>query len=424
MPGEIKEKIMHIVYVTTEFVLDQHCGGLASYIANMATIFTNNRHKVSVIVVTDDSKKATRWADNVTVDYIDFNRFPLMASIKKKVYESNEETSIIDFYYKYRGLIIRKKIKELNKRDKIDIVQYCNLLAVGLYPVSNIPYIIRMSSYPGMPRLASKIDFDVKNINNELNRMDKLDLKIIKKSKEVISPSNYTADIVKRSIGKKIRVIESPFYINMQNWDYNTYSGTLLDKKYLLFYGRLSREKGLHVIDEIIYKILDKYRDLHFVFIGSDHGMMTEINRKMKVIKKLKISAKEYEDRIIYYGPMIKEKLFPIIQNAVACVLPSITDNLPNTCIESMALGKIVIGSKEASFDQLIIDNYSGFLCENGSAESLYEKIEQCMKLTEDQKYDMSNNAKLRIDKLNPEEVYNNYLRYYKHVIKSYKYKY
>ena len=44
------------------------------------------------------------------------------------------------------------------------------------------------------------------------------------------------------------------------------------------------------------------------------------------------------------------------------CSLPSKVDNLPNTCLEAMALKRVVIGSRTAaSFDQLISDGVNGF---------------------------------------------------------------
>ncbi len=47
----------------------------------------------------------------------------------------------------------------------------------------------------------------------------------------------------------------------------------------------------------------------------------------------------------------------------IVLFLPSRIDNLTNTCIESMALGKVVIGTQGAIFEQLIEDGVNCFLC-------------------------------------------------------------
>ncbi len=66
--------------------------------------------------------------------------------------------------------------------------------------------------------------------------------------------------------------------------------------------------------------------------------------------------------KIIYPGVLPHAQLLPIIEHASAVVLPSRIDNFPNTCLEAMACGKIVIGTRGTSFEQLIDDGISSFV--------------------------------------------------------------
>ena len=84
-------------------------------------------------------------------------------------------------------------------------------------------------------------------------------------------------------------------------------------------------------------------------------------------------------------------------------------DNLPNSCAEAMALGGIVIGTDGSSLEQYIIDGKNGFLAEIGSADSLLEKIEQCMEISEQERERMQKNAKDSLHRFS-EEVFFDHL--------------
>ncbi|HXQ33905.1 MAG TPA: glycosyltransferase, partial [Anaerolineales bacterium] len=55
--------------------------------------------------------------------------------------------------------------------------------------------------------------------------------------------------------------------------------------------------------------------------------------------------------------------------------LPSLIDNLPNAGLESMGLGKVVIGTTGTGFEELITDGVSGFLVPRDNPQALAEKM-------------------------------------------------
>jgi glycosyltransferase involved in cell wall biosynthesis len=50
-------------------------------------------------------------------------------------------------------------------------------------------------------------------------------------------------------------------------------------------------------------------------------------------------------------------------------------DNLPNACLEAMALGKAVIGTEDSTLAELIVDEETGFLCPAADVPALRDKI-------------------------------------------------
>ena len=107
--------------------------------------------------------------------------------------------------------------------------------------------------------------------------------------------------------------------------------------------------------------------------------------------------------------------------NAWACLLPSRIENLSNACIESMALGKVVIATDGASFEQIIVDGENGFLCKRDDAVSFFEGIDKVYGLTPEQKKRIESNARNTVKRLAPDVVYENFLNYYQKAIDEYK---
>ena len=111
-----------------------------------------------------------------------------------------------------------------------------------------------------------------------------------------------------------------------------------------------------------------------------------------------------------------RKRLFSIIKNARTCILPTRMDNLPNTVLEAMALGKIVISSDKTSVEQLITDSYNGFLTEVDNTEKLHEKIQHVMLMPEQERKKMEEMAQERVNELTPRNVYEQLMEIYKKV--------
>jgi hypothetical protein len=124
-----------------------------------------------------------------------------------------------------------------------------------------------------------------------------------------------------------------------------------------------------------------------------------------------------HRDRVVYIDKLEHQRLYPFVEKALAVVLPSRIDNFPNTCIEAMAHGKIVIGTRDTGFEQLIQDGVSGFLCERDNPKMLIQTIEQVMNLARHQKAAIESKARERVTFLQPRYVINDHLDFYKKII-------
>jgi glycosyltransferase involved in cell wall biosynthesis len=125
--------------------------------------------------------------------------------------------------------------------------------------------------------------------------------------------------------------------------------------------------------------------------------------------------CRQFADRLIVLENLPHAQLYPIIDRSHLVVLPSLIDNLPNSCLEAMGIGKVVIGTNGASFDELIADGVNGFLVDPNSPGALADKL---IAAWVDPKLDeMSAAAKRRMHDFAPEKTVASLLTYYSEVL-------
>ncbi|MCH5250054.1 MAG: glycosyltransferase family 4 protein [Lachnospiraceae bacterium] len=415
---------MHIVFVTTELATDNNSsGGLATFTANMARIFVSHGHKVRILLATIKEQNL-EFDDNIVLEtvYVSKAVWDLCDRIAKACIWSKDSKALRRVFIQiYHSEQIKRKIKKIDDKEKIDIVHYCNLDSVAFRVNKSIPYLIRISGLGYTHRAANMYDCNIEYEDNELTANEKLLINTMKKSRFVISPSYKFADIVNRKFNIKPMIIESPFVLKKQDWNNVFFDQFMLgSKKYVIHYAAVLRYyKGTHVVAELAKELLGNHPDLYLVLAGGCSQMQDKSGNIMMAHELVKQNAGEYADRIIYVGKVVREQLYPLIQNAELCILPSRLENLPNACIEAMAMGKIVVATNEAGFEQLIDNGSNGFLCEKDNSESFLRGIESALSMSEEEKKLMESRAVETIKRLSPDSIYKQYLDFYEKVIRE-----
>jgi glycosyltransferase involved in cell wall biosynthesis len=151
------------------------------------------------------------------------------------------------------------------------------------------------------------------------------------------------------------------------------------------------------------------------IFVGKDmpygKGTMKELI--------LSINSK-YTDNIIFTGFVTEErKKFSLIKNSKFVVLPSLWEAFGYACLESMALSKAVIASKNCGFEEVIKDNSSGFLVEPGNHRALQNKIISCLE-DEDKVSYSEKNAQRRVKEFDILKASRDSTRYYEKILEMY----
>lgn len=396
---------MHILFTTYEFVTENRpCGGFGNYLANISSILAEQGNEVTILLA-GDSEDIFEWKKNIRV--VKFNSMFYTSHWfnseiwMEALWQIPNFAKDVNIQWKYR-----KNILKINKIHNIDIVQYCSDYYGGWYAPKKIKSVIRFSSILPWYRFAAKLSNDMSNREWEKDREISLYVKCLRRVYAFYGPSRITVDFFEKKLRKKGHVIESPFinrFIENQNIEFKKDS-------YFLFVGRVCTMKGIYTIAEALEQILNRYPDMEFVFAGWLAEKDFPGNVEDKIGNKMA--------RVHFLGE-IKDKnyLYSLISSAKLCILPSRADNLPNSCIEAMGLGKTVVGTYGSSIDQLIIDGENGFLIDPDNSDMLLEKIEKFFSLSDDERKQIEENAMKRIEKMNPDAVYEKVIQFFSEVV-------
>ncbi len=200
------------------------------------------------------------------------------------------------------------------------------------------------------------------------------------------------------------------------NWEikhlYNFFPDLKLTKPnhfkgdYMLFFGRLSKEKGIETL--------------------INTWQSNNIKTKLKVVGTGELLEKykniKYKN-VEFLGFKNGDELTSLIKNASFVIIPSeVQENNPLTIIESYSFGKPVIASNVGGIPEIVLNYKTGFLFEMGNADDLSEKIKLAKKTSPKEYLKMSQNARnFAEEHFDEDKHYNALIAIYKETLVRYK---
>ena len=167
-----------------------------------------------------------------------------------------------------------------------------------------------------------------------------------------LSPSRFLANLVsKRFPPSQIKVLHNGI-------DHEKYQPTGKDKGYALYFGRLSKEKGVSSLLEAHQRMNS---DLQLKIVGTG-----PLEKKF---------CQEYPN-VDFLGFKNGEELNEIISSSSFIVVPSEWyENCSMVILEAMAFGKPIIASRIGGIPEQVEDGETGFLFEAGNVNDLASKM-------------------------------------------------
>lgn len=170
-----------------------------------------------------------------------------------------------------------------------------------------------------------------------------------------ITPSIFVKEkLVKFGMNSE-KIIVLPHFIKSKSISPEYNNG-----KYLLYAGRLKKEKGVNVLIEAMRSLPQV--ELRIAGSGPEEAELKNQARGLNSVK--------------FVGHIPKSEIADIYRRSLAVVIPSrVWETFGLSAAESMAFGKPVIAAKMGALPELVENNKTGLLFESENPEDLVQKL-------------------------------------------------
>ncbi len=188
----------------------------------------------------------------------------------------------------------------------------------------------------------------------------------ISNADEIIAVSRAAAKFISHFTSKKVEVVENAINVEEFSPEVKTFDG-----KSVLFVGRFTYRKGIHVLLEAFQKVKEEVKRAHLTLVGRGYFSSVislliralGLGRSVSVIEKAK-----------------REKIIELYQRSHVFVLPSLYgESFGIVLLEAMASKTPVVASNGGGIGEVIKNGRTGFLVEKGNAEELAERITELL---------------------------------------------
>jgi glycogen synthase len=424
--------IMHLLLLTSELP-PENAGGIARYVENMAQAMSAQGHQVTIIVRADQPDLfATSHQHLPGVRVI-----PILPGYTKHHLPSHSPYPDQHPSYPYNTIgdwpgvsyQIAEQVLDLLKHEPApDIIESQEFGALPYYllqrkltergPLERIPIVVHRHTAL----------FEIMQINQEprykfpeywVGQMEKF---CIRAADALLSPSRFLADQTRPQYGQDLAITTIPLPmagVNSAKIIPTPHAAqTDSDLPNLLAIGRLEVRKGILPMLAACERLWQAGTHFRLTMIGGDTHfrprgqMMSEFIRK-RYARWIK------QGQLVLAGAIPQVQVLEQIQQAWAVLVPSIWENFPNTCIEAMAAGKVVLASRSGGQAEMIESHgNNGLLFDWEKPADFEQQLHHLLELSESERSAMGRHAAQRIQHLcDPEQIVHQRITHFEQVI-------
>ncbi len=390
-------------------------GGSERHMFVLSKILRDHGHRVIPFSMQDEGNKPSKYSQYF-ITYVDLHKF----SIK----------NIIKFFYNYEAV---RKLKKIIKKEKPDIAHLHNIAhqfspaIIRVLKRANIKIVQTLHDYKNIcpnAKLYNKQGncqkcqggryyhcFTNKCVHNSFaksflamleaylyNRI----LKIYDQVDMFIAPSKFMKEVSIRFgvPAEKIKVLYNFLHNRPKTISELDIAN---NKNYFLYFGRLSKEKGI----ETVLAAMEELKSLNIKFVIVGRGPDENFFRQAVIKKGL-------SEQVELVGFKSGQELNDLVSQAQAIIMPSLwPENMPYSLLEAMSMGKIIIASLAGGMPELLQDGQNAFTFTPGNEKQLAKKIQQVIALDIKNILKIAQKAQKTIEKLNAEQYYDELIQLY-----------
>jgi glycosyltransferase involved in cell wall biosynthesis len=379
---------LRVCLISREYPPDTGWGGIATFARHLAHGLKDLGHEVEVISLAKDKAKIVE-TEGIRVHRVE-------------QYLRESELGLLARCIPYSRYVVGcsaamwQRFLELHREKPFDVVDTPELLAEGLFPALTkvAPLAVRLYT-PHSKFIADGLHNVRPSFDHQFIAM--IERAAMLNADAITSPSRDLAAYVASDLNyplERIQIVMNPIDSQVFSPD-GPKSLIDPDRLKVLFVGRLEGRKGIRYLIESVPEVLKLVPEAHFYVIGDD----TNTGKGQKsVLRELKqFIAKAGCSRSITFIPRVPLDSLPgYYRSADLCVVPSLYDNSPYSCLEAMSCGCPVIGTDAGGTKEYIVPGETGNLVPAADASALAEAIVELL-LNEPERRRMSVQARRRV---------------------------
>jgi glycosyltransferase involved in cell wall biosynthesis len=171
-----------------------------------------------------------------------------------------------------------------------------------------------------------------------------------------------------------------------RNLFFRTYP-ELVGKRLILFLSRIDQKKGCDLLLNAFAEIASQHPDFHLIMVGPDQK-----NLQASLIAQAHQLA--LDEKITWTGMLGGDLKWGAFRSSEVFILPSHSENFGIVVAEALACGLPVLTTNKVNIWHEVADSKAGFV-ENDTLEGVRQLLDNWIKLTEQERTAMGENAKM-----------------------------
>lgn len=360
---------MRVCLISREYPPETGFGGIATFARHLAHGLKELGHEVEVVAL---AKEYERQIDDDGVIVHRVLPFGIPGGLDKV-----NRCMPYSRYVLLTTLALWRKFHQLHSERPFDVADSPELLAESIYAsvLKVVPMVIRLYT--------PHSKFIAENLHNAAATFDHLFVAMLERiamtSADVLtSPSTDLAEFVAADLNyslSNIHIVRNPIDPFEFSPEGDRAIAPLSNQKNVLFVGRLEERKGIQYLIDAVPQVVNRCPEARFIVIGDDTVNATGGQRSVLADLKDSLARSGCSENVRFIARIPLSQLPSYYRSADVCVVPSLYDNSPYTCLEAMSCGRAVIGTSGGGTREYVVDGESGLIVPPKDASALADAI-------------------------------------------------
>jgi glycosyltransferase involved in cell wall biosynthesis len=352
--------------ISEEYPPETAWGGIGTYSYNLAQGLAAQGHRVHVI--------ARGWQQDTIQEAGNVRVYRL--SIPEPSWRWGTARLSLKFYETRQillwGLRVRSAVRQICATEYFDVIECPEYHAQGLglaFERRDVPMVVKLHT-PAF--LCRHLNGGEESLDARIS--DYLEHCLVRQASLITSPSRKLAEDVSsrwRLDRSAIRVIPNPIDDELfcPRPEVTPEPGTLL------YVGRLERRKGILTLARALALVRATHPEARVRMVGKDHRSGPGGSWMSEYLRRWLHENGVPQEALEFTGAVDRANLPVEYNRAAICVVPSLYENFPYTCLEAMACGRAVVASAAGGIPEIVTHEMDGVLVRPESPEALAASI-------------------------------------------------